>query len=124
MCFGFDPFRLLLISISGWMSQQQRDTIDYLQEENPVVRSGADRRTGKGGDPMAEADLMAIRCPYESPESFLRVHAKVRMLGPYAPTDPMQQPTDPMQPPGLAWQGKRNEAVGFVATLVATRVEI
>jgi hypothetical protein len=38
MCFGFDPFRLLLIAISGWMSQQQRDVIDYLQEENRVLR--------------------------------------------------------------------------------------
>jgi putative transposase len=38
MCFGFDPFRLLLISVSGWMSQQQRDVIDYLQEENRVLR--------------------------------------------------------------------------------------
>ena len=37
MCFGFDWFRLLLISISGWMSQQQRDIIDYLQEENRVL---------------------------------------------------------------------------------------
>ena len=38
MRFGFDPFRLLLISVSGWMSQQQRDVIDYLQEENRVLR--------------------------------------------------------------------------------------
>ena len=38
MCFGFDPFRLLLISVSGWMSHQQRDVIDYLQEENRVLR--------------------------------------------------------------------------------------
>ena len=38
MCFGFDPFRLLLISVSGCMSQQQLDVIDYLQEENRVLR--------------------------------------------------------------------------------------
>ena len=38
MGFGFDPFRLLLISVSGWMSQQQRDVIDDLQEENRVLR--------------------------------------------------------------------------------------
>src|SRR5215470_11288767 len=38
MCFGFDPFRLLLISASGWMSQQQLDVIDYLREENRVLR--------------------------------------------------------------------------------------
>jgi len=26
----FDPFRLLLISMAGWLSQQQRDAINYL----------------------------------------------------------------------------------------------
>jgi hypothetical protein len=33
-----DPFRLLLVSIAGWLSQQQRDAIDYLREENGVLR--------------------------------------------------------------------------------------
>jgi hypothetical protein len=33
-----DPFRLLLVSIAGWLSQQQRDAIDYLREENRVLR--------------------------------------------------------------------------------------
>jgi len=35
---GFDPLRLLLISIAGWLGQQQRDVIDYLQEENRILR--------------------------------------------------------------------------------------
>jgi putative transposase len=35
---SFDPFRLMLISVAGWLSQQQRDVIDYLQEENRVLR--------------------------------------------------------------------------------------
>jgi putative transposase len=35
---AFDPFRLLLISIAGWLGHQQRDVIDYLQEENRVLR--------------------------------------------------------------------------------------
>ena len=33
-----DPFRFLLVSVAGWLSQQQRDAIDYLQEENRVLR--------------------------------------------------------------------------------------
>jgi hypothetical protein len=33
-----DPFRFLLIAMSGWMNQQQRELIDYLQEENRVLR--------------------------------------------------------------------------------------
>lgn len=34
----FDPFRLLLVSVAGWLGQQQRDAIDYLREENQVLR--------------------------------------------------------------------------------------
>ena len=33
-----DSFRLLLISLAGWLNQHQRDVIDYLQEENRVLR--------------------------------------------------------------------------------------
>ena len=33
-----DPFRLLLISLAGCLNQHQRDVIDYLQEENRVLR--------------------------------------------------------------------------------------
>jgi len=33
-----DPFRLPLISLAGWLNQQQQDVIDYLQEENRVLR--------------------------------------------------------------------------------------
>ena len=32
------PFRLLLISLAGCLNQHQRDVIDYLQEENCVLR--------------------------------------------------------------------------------------
>src|SRR5712672_2666297 len=45
MCPTFDPFRLLLISVAGWWGQQQRDAIDYLREENRVLREQlGDRR--------------------------------------------------------------------------------
>ena len=32
------PFRFLLIALSGWMNQQQLQLIDYLREENRVLR--------------------------------------------------------------------------------------
>src|SRR5882762_4170124 len=32
------PLRFVLIALAGWMSQQQRDVIDYLHEENRVLR--------------------------------------------------------------------------------------
>ena len=38
MSLALDPFRLLLISLAGWLNQQQQDVIDYLQEENRVLR--------------------------------------------------------------------------------------
>jgi len=38
MTLTLDPFRLLLISLAGWLNQRQQDVIDYLQEENRVLR--------------------------------------------------------------------------------------
>ena len=35
---ALDPFRLLLISLAGWLNEHQQDVIDYLQEENVVLR--------------------------------------------------------------------------------------
>ena len=32
------PLRFPLVAIAGWIHQQQRDVIDYLQEENRVLR--------------------------------------------------------------------------------------
>src|SRR5215831_17337889 len=38
MRLALDPCRLLLISLAGWLNQRQQDVIDYLQEENRVLR--------------------------------------------------------------------------------------
>jgi hypothetical protein len=38
MSLTLDPFRLLLISLAGWLNQRQRDVIDYLKEGNRVLR--------------------------------------------------------------------------------------
>lgn len=35
---ALDPFRLLLISLAGWLNQHQQAIIDYLQQENVVLR--------------------------------------------------------------------------------------
>jgi hypothetical protein len=42
----FDPFRLLLVSIAGWLGQQQRDAIDYLRAENRVLREQLGNKPG------------------------------------------------------------------------------
>ena len=33
-----DPFQFLLVSIAGWMNQRQQQVIEYLREENRVLR--------------------------------------------------------------------------------------
>jgi hypothetical protein len=35
---GLDPFTFLIISIAGWMNQRQQQVIEYLVEENRVLR--------------------------------------------------------------------------------------
>src|SRR5215468_33196 len=32
------PFRFLLVALAGWINEQQREVIDYLQAENRVLR--------------------------------------------------------------------------------------
>ena len=38
MARAFDPFRFLLISVAGWMNQRHVQMIEYLREENRVLR--------------------------------------------------------------------------------------
>ena len=38
MRLALDPFRLLLISLAGFLNQRQQDVIEYLHEENRVLR--------------------------------------------------------------------------------------
>ena len=35
---GFDPFSLLVVSVAGWMNRHQQHVIEYLMEENRVLR--------------------------------------------------------------------------------------
>ena len=44
MTKSLDPFRFLLIAMSGWMNQQQLQLIDYLREENRVLREQLGQR--------------------------------------------------------------------------------
>jgi hypothetical protein len=39
-----DPLRFVLISVAGWMNQRQTQIIDYLREENCVLREQLDGR--------------------------------------------------------------------------------
>jgi len=45
MAKALDPFRFVLIAVAGWMNQRQLQVIEYLREENRVLREQlADRR--------------------------------------------------------------------------------
>jgi len=39
-----DPFRVLLVAVAGWMNQEQLQIIEYLREENRVLRAQIDDR--------------------------------------------------------------------------------
>ena len=33
------PWQLILVALAGWINRQQQDVIEYLQEENRVLKS-------------------------------------------------------------------------------------
>jgi putative transposase len=52
---GSHPFRFLLVALAGWVNQQQREVIDYLQAENRVLREQV------GARPLRFTDDQHIR---------------------------------------------------------------
>jgi hypothetical protein len=45
MARALDPFQFLLVAVAGWMNRHQQRTIEYLREENRVLREQlGDRR--------------------------------------------------------------------------------
>jgi hypothetical protein len=62
---ALDPFRLLLISVAGSFNQQQRDALDYLREENRVLREQLGNKRLRLND-----------------DQHRRLAAKAKMLGP------------------------------------------
>src|SRR3954451_14270171 len=41
----FDPIQFVLIALAGWMNQRQVQMIEYLREENRVLREQLGRQT-------------------------------------------------------------------------------
>jgi putative transposase len=111
MRLALDPFRLLLISLAGWLNQQQQDIIDYLQEENRVLREQlGDRRLRLNDDQRrrlaVKAKKLGRRVLHElatlvTPETLLAWHRRLiarkydgsKQRGPGRPRTPneMQQ---------------------------------
>jgi hypothetical protein len=50
MCDGLDPFSFLVVSIAGWMNQRQQQVIEYLVEENRVLREQMGKRRMRFND--------------------------------------------------------------------------
>ena len=45
---GFDPFSFLVLSVAGWLNQRQQHVIEYLVEENRVLRQEIGVRRVRG----------------------------------------------------------------------------
>src|ERR1700730_10705115 len=87
MRLAFDPFRILLISVAGWLGHKQRDVIDFLQEENRVLRQQLGYRRLRLSDDQrrrlaAKAQKLGRRILREmativTPETLLAWHRKL-----------------------------------------------
>ena len=47
---ALDPFQFVVIAIAGWINQRQVQTIDYLREENRVLREQLGERRMRFND--------------------------------------------------------------------------
>src|SRR5258707_8247445 len=82
-----DPFRFVLIAVAGWMNQRQLQIIDYLREENRVLREQLGGRPLRLNDDQrrrlaAKAQglgrkLLAEGPPFVTPETLLAWHRKL-----------------------------------------------
>ena len=82
-----DPFRFVLIAVAGWMNQHQLQVIDYLREENCILREQLGGRRLRLSDDQrrrlaAKAKLLGRRILTEvativSPETLLAWHRKL-----------------------------------------------
>ncbi len=45
-----DPVQFMLVAMAGWMNQRQQSTIEYLREENRVLREQLGNRLVRFND--------------------------------------------------------------------------
>lgn len=82
-----DPFRFLLITLSGWMNERQLRAIEYLREENRVLREQLGARRLRLSDNQrrrlaSEAKVLGRRVLADvativTPETLLRWHRQL-----------------------------------------------
>ena len=84
---GLDPFSFLVVSIAGWMNQRRHRVIEYLIEENRVLReqlgnrrmrfSDSQRRRLAAKAKMLGRKLLAQVATIVTPETLLAWHRKL-----------------------------------------------
>src|ERR1700687_3557429 len=82
-----DPFRFVLIAVAGWMNQRQLQIIDYLREENRVLREQLGGRRVRLNDDQRRRlatrakglgrKLLAEVATIVTPETLLAWHRKL-----------------------------------------------
>src|SRR5713226_6070948 len=82
-----DPFRFVLIAVAGWMNQRHLQSIDYLREENRVLREQLGARRVRLDDDQrrrlaTKAKLLGRRLLAEvativTPDTLLAWHRKL-----------------------------------------------
>ena len=87
MSIILDPFRFVVIAVAGWMNQKQQHAIDYLREENRVLREQLGTRRLRFTDDQrrrlaAKAKLVGRRVLDEitdlvTPDTLLAWHRKL-----------------------------------------------
>ena len=87
MTRALDPFRFVLIAVAGWMNQRQLQVIDYLREENCVLREQLGGRRLRLDDDQRrrlavkakglERKLLAEMATIVTPETLLGWHRKL-----------------------------------------------
>jgi hypothetical protein len=68
---GLDPFSFLVISIAGWINQRQQQVIEYLVEENRVLREQIGNRRIRFTDDQRRR--LAARGTVSIPEIWMRL---------------------------------------------------
>ncbi len=82
-----DPFRFVLIGLAGWINEHQQEVIDYLEEENRVLRNQlGDKRLRLSDDQRRRLALKAKKLGRQAlsevaslvtPDTLLRWHRKL-----------------------------------------------
>src|SRR4051794_31219188 len=76
-----DPFRFVLIAVAGWMNQRQLQMIEYLREENRVLREQLGERRLRLTDDCGSPTIAAHRRLRLTDDQRRRLAVRAKGLG-------------------------------------------